>query len=180
MIFGRDLLASTDDAARYFLLIRALKLVQSGAAALARIPPIELAPVVSGLLAVFAPNFTPQGVDAKKVAEAQARFQSAGAASGDSDLPVLALEVIGSLGNRSTQLGTALQQWATRTALLAVGDPFSAIRALGVSAGGSGGPPAEGPDRLRWIVRHAEARDLAIFSVSDPYSEARARLGLRA
>jgi uncharacterized protein HemY len=180
VIFGQNLLSSSDDAARYFLLTRALKLVQSGAASLARIPPIELAPVICGLLAIYAPNFAPQGVDAKKVSEAQARLQSAGAANVDADVPVLALEVIGSLGNRSTQLGTALQQWATRTALLAVGDPFGAIRALGLASGGSGGPPAEGPDRLRWIVRHAEARDLAIFSVSDQYSEARARLGVHA
>ena len=178
VIFGQNLLSSTDDAARYFLLVRALKLVQSGAASLARIPPIELAPVVTGLLAVFAPNFTPQGVDAKKLADAKARFQAA-QPQVDDDVPVLALEVIGTLGNRSTQLGTALQQWATRTALLAVGDPFGSMRALGVAAGSGGGLPADGPDRLRWIVRHAEARDLAVFSVSDQYSEARARLGVR-
>lgn len=178
VIFGQALLSSDDDAARYFLLFRALKLVQSGAASLARIPPIELAPVVLALLSTFAPNFSPQGVDAKKVAEAQARLQGAGVTSVDHEVPTLALEVAGNLGPRSTQVGTALQQWATRAALLAVGDPFCALRALGLAAPSSSGLPASGPDRLRWIVRHPEARDLAVFSVSEPYSTARARLGL--
>jgi len=185
IVIGQGLLSSTDDAARYFLLIRALKLVQSGAATFARIPPIELAAVVSGLLAVFAPNWTPQGVDAKKVAEAQKRIQAAVQRKLDDDVPVLALEVIGSLGARATQLGTALQQWGSRTGLLAVGDPFSALRALGLAAGGasgassSAGIPAEGAERLKWIVRNPEARDLTVYSVSDQYAEARARVGLR-
>jgi hypothetical protein len=31
---------------------------------------------------------------------------------------------------------------------------------------------------VTWIGRNAEARDLAIFSVSDAYAEVRAKLGL--
>jgi cellulose synthase operon protein C len=90
-------------------------------------------------------------------------------------VPMLALEVVGSLGSRASQLATALNQWASRTALLAVGNPLTAVRALALASGAE--PPSEGPERLRWLARHAEVRDLAIFSVSDGYAELRRRTG---
>jgi hypothetical protein len=31
---------------------------------------------------------------------------------------------------------------------------------------------------MKWITRNPEARDLAVFSVSDAYAEARRQLGL--
>ncbi len=178
VVFGASLLASTDDAAKYFLLVRALKLVQEGATAFARVPPIELAPAVAGFLSTFAPNWVPQGVDAKKVADAQRRMQLAVQRELDNDVPVLALEVIGSLGNRATQLGTALLQWGDRVALLAMGDVLAALRALGLGTGSGSGLPAEGAERLKWIVRNPEARDLTVFAVSEQHAEARARFGL--
>ena len=46
---------------------------QGRAAALSRTPPIELPAVTSAFLSLFATNWTPQGVDAKKLADAQAR-----------------------------------------------------------------------------------------------------------
>jgi hypothetical protein len=91
---------------------------------------------------------------------------------------MLALEIGGTIGNRASQLGTAINQWANRAALLAVGDPSIALRAIGRSAGPGKGLPDEGVERLKWIVRNSEARDLAVFSVSDAYSEARRRVGL--
>jgi len=39
--------------------------------------------------------------------------------------------------------------------------------------------PATGPERVTWIGRNAEARDLMIFAVSDAFSEARGRLGFK-
>jgi hypothetical protein len=92
------------------------------------------------------------------------------------DVPMLALEVVGSIGSRASQLATALNQWANRTALLAVGSPLTALRALALSA--SAELPPEGAERLRWIARHADARDLLTFSVSEQYAEARARAGV--
>ena len=89
---------------------------------------------------------------------------------------MLALEVVGSLGSRASQLATALNQWANRTALLAVGSPLTALRALALASNAE--LPAEGADRLRWIGRHAEARDLAIFSVSEAYGDVRKKLGV--
>jgi hypothetical protein len=176
LVFGQALLDHTDDAARFFLLMRCLKILQGRAAALARTPPIELPAVTSAFLALFAPNWTPQGVDAKKLSEAQAKLQQAMRGRLDDDVPVLALEVIGSIGNRMSQLGTAIHQWGDRTGLLAVGSPNAALRGLALVAGQLAGPPS-GPERVKWVIRNPEARDLAVYSVSEPYAEARGRLG---
>ncbi len=176
LIFGQTLLDHADDAGRFFLLMRCLKILQGRAAALSRTPPIELPAVMSAFLSLFATNWTPQGVDAKKLADARAKLQQAMRGRLDDDVPVLALEVIGSLGNRVSQLGTAIHQWGDRTGLLAVGSPNAALRGLALSAGQLAGPPS-GPERVKWVIRNPEARDLAVFSVSEAYAEARARLG---
>ena len=177
IVFGQTLLEHPDDAARFFLLMRSLKILQGRAAAFSRTAPIELPAVVSAFLSLFATNWTPQGVDAKKLADSRSRLQQAVRARLDDDVPVLALEVIGSLGNRVSQLGTAIHQWGNRTGLLAVGSPSAALRGLALVAGQLTGPPA-GPERVKWVIRNPEARDLAVFSVSEAYAEARARLGV--
>jgi hypothetical protein len=177
IVFGQTLLDQADDAARFFLLMRSLKILQGRASALSRTPPIELPAVVSAFLSMFATNWVPQGVDAKKLADARARLEQAMRGRLDDDVPVLALEVIGSLGNRVSQLGTAVHQWGNRTGLLAVGAPNAAIRGLALAAGQLAGPPG-GAERVKWVIRNPEARDLAVFSVSEPYAEARRRLGI--
>ncbi|MEP7049172.1 MAG: hypothetical protein ABJB12_02415, partial [Pseudomonadota bacterium] len=178
LVFGQALLDSEDDAARYFLLIRCLKILQGNAAALSRTAPVELWPVLAGFLNIFAPNWIPQGVDAKKLADAQKRIASVMRANLDDDVPVLALEVIGAIGNRASLLGTALHQWGNRTALLSAGSLVASLRGVALASGQAGGAPREGAERVKWIVRNPEARDLATFGVSEQYAEARARLGL--
>jgi tetratricopeptide (TPR) repeat protein len=178
VVFGQGLLDSDDDAARYFLLIRCLKILQGNAAALSRTPPVELWPVLAAYLSIFAPNWIPQGVDAKKLSDAQQRIQGAQKGALDDDVPVLALEVIGAIGNRASLLGTALHQWGNRTALLSAGSLVASLRGVAFASGLSAGPPKDGPERVKWIVRQPEARDLATFGVSEQYAEARARLGL--
>lgn len=178
IVFGQALLDSQDDAARYFLLIRALKILQGNAAALSRTAPIELWPVLAGFLSLFAPNWIPQGVDAKKLADAQKRVSGVMRANLDDDVPVLALEVIGAVGNRASLLATALHQWGNRTALLSAGSLVASLRGVALASGQPGGPPPDGAERGKWIVRNPEARDLATFSVGEQYAEARARLGL--
>ncbi len=177
IVFGQALLDHADDAARFFLLMRSLKILQGHAAALSRTPPIELPGVVSAFLSLFAPNWAPQGVDPKKLLDARARIEQAMRVRLDDDVPVLALEVIGSLGSRVSQLGTALHQWGNRAGLLGVGSPNAALRGLALAAGQLGGPPS-GPERVKWVIRNPEARDLAVFSVSEAYADARARLGI--
>ncbi|MGC4092224.1 MAG: hypothetical protein QM756_30955 [Polyangiaceae bacterium] len=117
-------------------------------------------------------------MDARKLADAKARIATALPADLGNELPSLALEASGLIGNRGSQLATAMYQWGNRTALLAVGDTMASLRAISAASGGQP-PPASGPERLKWIVRNAEARDIAIFSVSEPHAEARRRVGLR-
>ena len=175
IVYGQALIERGDDATRYFLLIRALKLIQARAATLARTVPIELGPVVAGFLSTLS-DYNPEGVDPKRLGEAQKRVKAAISRPFQGEVPMLALEVVGSLGSRASQLATALNQWANRTALLAVGSPLTALRALALASNAE--LPAEGADRLRWIGRHAEARDLAIFSVSEAYGDVRKKLGV--
>jgi tetratricopeptide (TPR) repeat protein len=177
IIYGSALFERGDDAVRFFLLIRALKLVRSRAATLARTAPIELGPTLAGFISTLAPSYTPEGVDAKKLAEAQRRVREAVTRSVESDIATLALEVVGALGNRASQLATALNQWAGRAALLSLGNPLSAMRALALTGGQE--LPDTDAERLKFIVRHAEARDITVFSTSDQYIEARARLGIQ-
>ncbi|MCC6217192.1 MAG: hypothetical protein IT376_20200 [Polyangiaceae bacterium] len=178
IVFGKVLLESEDALARTVLVLRALKILQARLGAFARTAPVDLWPVAAAHLAVFAPGWQPQGADARKFAEARAKIQAAMTQRLDDDVPVLALEVIGSIGNRASQLSTAANQWGNRAALLAVGDPNAALRALALSAGQTAGPPAERAERLKWVTRNPEARDLAVFSASDAYAEARRRIGL--
>jgi hypothetical protein len=180
VIVGQALLDSEDPAARYFCLVRALRMLKGQGAAFARMAPIELWPAAAALLAHLAPGFEPQGVDAAKLADARRRIGAALPARRDDDLPTLALEVAGTLGNRASQLGHAMGMWGARTALLAVGSPSVALRGVALALGDTEGPPVDLAERLKWVQRHPEARDLAVFSASEAYAEARRRAGLGA
>lgn len=176
IVFGKALLDSSDEAARYYLLMRSLKILQAHAATLSRTAPIDLWPITAAYLSVFAPDWQPQGVDMKRMNEARQRIQAAMPRHLDTDVPVLALEVIGSIGNRASQLATAINEWGNRTALLAMGNPAASLRAIAFASGQS--LPDDPGERVKWIARHTEARDLMVFSVSEQYADARKRLGL--
>jgi hypothetical protein len=62
--------------------------------------------------------------------------------------------------------------------MLACGNLSTALASIARAAGHSTGPAQGGPERATWIGRNAEARDLAVFSVSDAYAEVRAKLGV--
>lgn len=177
LVLGKALFEAQDDAVRFFLIVRALKILQARAATFARTAPIDLWPVCAGWLLAFAPNWQPPGADAKKTAEARQRITPMLSKNVDQDAPVIALEVIGGIGNRATQLATAVNQLGNRAAILALGDPNAALRGVALATGLTGGPPEDPVERGKWIVRNPEARDLMVFSVSEAYAEARRRLG---
>jgi hypothetical protein len=178
IVIGQPLIATPDDAVRRFLICRALKAVQARASAIARSAPIDLAPLISGYLLLFAPDWQPAAVDPGKLRDMHARLSRAKPKKLDDDVAMLALEVIGTLGNRASTLHTVVNNWGNRVALLASGDLSTGLSAIARAAGHSAGPAQSGPERVTWIGRNAEARDLAIFSVSDAYAEVRAKLGL--
>lgn len=179
IVLGAPLVASTDDAVRRFLVLRALKVVAARAAGFSRTAPIDLWPLAAAYLKTFAPDWQPQGVDAGKLGEMHARIARAVPRRMDDDVGVLALEVIGTLGNKASTLGTVVNGWGDRVALLATGDPMSGLVAIAWAGGHPNGPPPSGQERVTWIGRNAEARDLIVFSVSDAYADARSRLGVR-
>ena len=178
IIVGQELISDREDLVTVFLLFRALKVVQAQLATLSRLSPVELWPAIAALLNVIAPSFQPQGVDAKRLSSLQDQVRRALPDRFDDDVPTLALEVGGYIGSRASQLATATHQWGDRVGLLAVGDPLIALQGISLSSGQGKELPADAAERLKWVLRNAEARDLAVFSVSESYTEARKQLGL--
>jgi predicted Zn-dependent protease len=175
---GQGLLQLEADPARTFLVARALKLVQARASALVRVAPAELAVLVGAWLQAFNPSWKPQGVSAAALTDTGRRLASSLPRGLGPELGVVALEVAGSLGTQAPALAPTTLAWASRTALLAVGDPSAALEAIAMSTGAPDGVPEEPAARAAWILRTPEAKDLLAFSMSDAYADARARLGL--
>jgi hypothetical protein len=176
ILVGESLLANERLAP--FLVMRAIKLVCTRASAFGRTPPAELAVLVSAWLKCFNPTWQPQGINPAALNAAGARVQGALPRNMDPDVGVIALEVAGGLGTMAATLGPSALCWGNRTALLALGDPNTALDAIAAAAGQASGAPQDPAARATWIARTPEARDLVAFGVTDAFAEARARLGL--
>ncbi len=83
-------------------------------------------------------------------------------------MALLVQEVIGSIGNRASTLNTVINGWGNRAGLLAMGDLNVAITGIAWAGGHANAPPAAGKDRMTWIGRNAEARELVVFSSPTP------------
>lgn len=177
LLVGEELGGNVDPRAREFVIARALKMIIARGSALFRGPPAEAASVLGALFVAFNPSFTPPGADKAKVAELIRRVQPAIPRNLDPTVGVIALEAAGTLGASLPQIHATAKAWANRVALLAVGDPNAALDAIAWDHGRDAAPRGS-EERAAWIARTAEARELMTFSVSDAYSEARARLGL--
>ncbi|MGK4007450.1 hypothetical protein WMF31_32815 [Sorangium sp. So ce1036] len=177
IVLGQALVTSPRDDVRLFLIHRAVKILQTNGAAFSRTAPIDLWPLLAAYLKAFSPSWTPQGADATRLRDYQGRIERAMTGGVDPQLGVLAADVIGSIGNRASTLNTAVNGWGSRTAFLAVGDLNIALTGIAWSGGNTNAPPAGGKERITWIGRNAEARDLIVFAVSDGLAEAREQLG---
>ncbi|WP_044985495.1 tetratricopeptide repeat protein [Sorangium cellulosum] len=177
IVLGQPLVASPREDVRLFLIHRAVKILQTNASAFSRTAPIDLWPLLAAYLKALTPSWTPQGADAGRLREYQGRIERVMAGGLDPKLGVLAADVIGSIGNRASTLNTAINGWGNRAAFLAVGDLNIALTGIAWSGGHTNAPPAGGKDRVTWIGRNAEARDLIVFAVSDGLAEAREQLG---
>ena len=178
IVLGEGLLEVTNEPARLFLLIRALKLVQARASAIVRTPAAEMGILLAAWLHVFNPQWRPEGFNPAAIGDAARRIQAGLPRQLPQDVGVIALEVAGSVGTHGASLGAATIGWANHMALLAVGDPSAAFDGIAWSLGGKDGAPATATDRAAWATRTAEVKDIIAFSVTDAYAEARARLGL--
>ena len=179
LLLGQALVASDREDVRGFLVHRALKILQSNTAAISRTAPIDLWPLLAAYLKAHSPSWEPQGVDAGKLTDFYGKIsRSRGQRAIDPQVALLASEVIGSIGNRASTLNTVINGWGNRAGLLAVGDLNVAITGIAWAGGHANAPPATGKDRMTWIGRNAEARELVVFSVSDAYADARGQLKL--
>lgn len=170
-------LADLEPEERSFLMLRALKLQQSGAGALVRSRTADAWPMLAALLHLFAPNWVPASVDQRKFLLAREQLEKGLRRVGfEDDVPFLALEAIGTLTQATESLGDAVRLLPNRAALVAMGSLEAAFDALAHS--GDRPLPTEGPARWRWLNAHPEARDLALFWASKAHAEARVRLGL--
>lgn len=177
LLVGAELADTPNEAARAFVLARALKAIVGRSSALLRGAPEDVAVTLAALFVALNPSFVPQGVDARKASDLARRMQPMLPRNLDPTMGVLALEAAGLLGPHLAAIGHAGSAWGNRVGLLAVGDPSAALDAV-AWARGEDAAPASGEERASWVARSAEARELLTFSVGDGYSEARARLGL--
>jgi tetratricopeptide (TPR) repeat protein len=166
-----------DERVGPFLVVRALKLVRSRASALVRVPPADLAVLVAAWLRCFNPAWRPKWVAPGALEAAQGRVRAALPRNLDPNLTVLALEIGAAMEQAPLPLGALATEWADRAALLALGDPGMALEAI---AAGGPQPDDQPGGRAAWVARTPEALSLASFAVSDPFIQARARLGLDA
>jgi hypothetical protein len=157
------------------LLMRALKVIQAHMTALARTATVDLGPLIAAYLSSFLPDWQPTGVDMKKVEDFRRQLVQQLPHGYDHAMSPLAQDVVVALGNRSSQLGAAAYEWGSRTALLALGEPALALEAIAAGSGSS--PlPADTNERIKWITRHAEARNVMVFALSDAYLRLRTQL----
>ena len=178
LLVGTEVLAAPDERVVMFLLVRALKILQCGAAALFRTPAVDLVTMMSAYVSALAPSWEPDGVDRAAVEPLRQRIVEALPPKLDDDVPDLALEVAGLIGNRASQLGTLVGQMGSRAGLLAIGCPTTALSAIATATADGGSIPPQPAARLRWIVRSLDARDLVVFAASEAYAQARRRLEL--
>jgi len=176
LLLGRALVDSTNDSVVDFLLMRALKIVQSHMSGLSRTAAVDLGPLIAAYLSLFLPEWQPASVDLKKVEELKRHLAQQLPNAYEHDIGPLAHDVVAALGNRTSQLGEAVNEWGSRTALLALGDPAIALEAIATSVESSPLPTDDTAERVKWIARHAEARNATVFAVSDAYLRIRAQL----
>ena len=176
IVMGASLLNVEDEGVRDFLIVRALKVIQTRGAVLSRTAPIDLMPLVAALIKTIAPSYEPSGIDARRFSDSLQKLKAAKPQAIDPDTAALALEYASSLDNRASTLNIAINGWGDRAALLAQGDLPIALKGIAWAGGHPSGPPTSGRDRMNWIGRNAEARDLIVFIASDSYADACKRL----
>lgn len=171
-----DALLGAGELPRAFLLLRAVKLLQAGTSAFARVSAIESVPLVAALLRALVPQWTCEGPSAAAMAEMARRLRPGMPAEIDPTVGMMAVEAVGVIGAQLGAVAPAFLAWANRAALLGIGDPGAALEAIAWTQGQSVLPSEA--ERSAWISKTPAAKDLVGYSVSEPYAEVRARLNL--
>ncbi len=178
IVIGEAMLTVTNEAARAWAILRALKLVQTRGAVFARLSPTDGASLVGGWLKCFNPQWIPPGVAAAAVTDALRRVQANLPKELGPDVGMMALEAANTLGAQLTAMGGGVLAWANHATLLGVGDPSAALDAIAWMGRGMDAAPVVEQERATWIGRNPEAKDIIGYSLTAPYSEARKGLAL--
>jgi hypothetical protein len=180
LVLGAALVQKAAPAVLQAVAASELKLVLANASALSRMEPDECWSTLAGFLACFDQPWAATGADAQRVARALNRLRPHVTWVPEPDLlaqlPALAQELL----PRASEVPRALRVWATRTALLAIGDPGVALDASWSAARAATALPGDEDGRMRWIATNPEAHDLVRYGVSEAYMQARRRAGLAA
>jgi hypothetical protein len=173
LVLGQPLVVSGDRPLLTFLMYRALKLVSAQTSALVRGTPADSQLRLCALLCALVPHWQPTGLDRTLIQPLSDRFAGELNAETRARLEPLAQEVVSVFGARTAQIGSLVERWAQRTALLATGDLSVALRAVAALTSKDSPLPEDPAARARWIGKTPLARDLVLYSVSDEYFAAR-------
>jgi hypothetical protein len=179
VIVGSALVESQEEPVRQFLILRALKIIQTRGAVLARTAPIDLVPLVAAFVKALAPSFEPRNVDARRFSTAFAEITKFVSGPDDPGLQQLALDIGGSINNRMSTLNVAVAGWGSRAAFLALGNLDAALTGIAWAGGHPSGLPEAGTKRVTWVRRHPEARDIIYFLSSKAYLQARTAIAAK-
>lgn len=175
---GAPLLDPSNLALFDLCLHRALTLVRTRTAALARVAPIDEWAVLAAYLRLHDPELAIDGVDGGRLEELGARMRAHAAGVRVEPQHVeLARKAYAALGSRGLAVGASAVAWSWHVATLCVGDLALVFDAMAFATSAVGAPVGEA-ERLRWVGKHLEARELLGFLLGTRYLEARARLGL--
>ena len=177
LVLGQSLADHEDVRSRQFVVLGSLQLARCNASTLSRLSEPELWAVLAGFFACFAPAWPASGPDAQRLVLARNRIRPHVTWVPEVDLTARVAAMADELLPQVATVSEALRCWATRVALLGVGDPRAALDALWWKAHPGALPPRTEEARIQWIASQLEARDLVSFGVSDAYIEARRRLG---
>jgi tetratricopeptide (TPR) repeat protein len=170
-----DVLADAPVApATLFQLVRALKLVQLHAAALARSDGTTVEAALGAWLSTLVPTWTPKGGLSSSATQMAERMAQNLPAEIPDDIVSLAKETADQLQGPLASVGLGIRTLANRAGLVCLGDPGVCIDALARLQGLD--PEASGFQRTSWLARHHEGRDLIVFGISDAYVALRAQL----
>jgi hypothetical protein len=153
-----------------FVVWRLLKADQARVGLFIHLEPGRLQTVLLAFLSCFVEVKTP-ALDQALFETTRQRVASRLSKTLDDDLPVLALDVLTQLREGAPDLSDAVRRWVNRSALLATGDPQSALAALSVLSRGVNAEAA-GPGLDTQTAKHPEARDLVASLLDDNFVEA--------
>lgn len=169
VVLGSYWVSEASDGVLDFIAWRTLKSDQARVGLFAQLDPKRLETVLLAFLSCFVEvHLSPP--DLALFETTRHRVATRLSKTLDDDVPVLALEVLTQLRDSKPDLSDAVRRWINRSALLATGDPHSALTALAVLASGSVKDSSGSAETL--AAKYPECRDVLSSLLDDSFVEA--------